>query len=70
MRERAAPFPILVTLAAAAFAGAALAQPPEVMTSFASGPPSGRYAYGSWTPKTLAPPWLDELEARGCLVYR
>lgn len=54
MRERAAPFPILVTLAVAAFAGAALAQPPEVMTSFASGPPSGRYAYGSWTPKTLA----------------
>ena len=28
------------------------AQAPEVVTSFASGAPSGRYAFASWTPKT------------------
>ena len=31
----------------------AQAQAPEVMTSFASAPPDGRYAFASWTPKTL-----------------
>ncbi len=34
------------------FAANALAQ--EVVTSFANGPPSGTYAFASWTPKTLA----------------
>jgi len=29
------------------------AQPPDVVTTFASGPSSGRYAFASWTPKTL-----------------
>jgi dienelactone hydrolase len=32
----------------------AQAQAPEVVTSLASGPPSGRYAFASWTPRTLA----------------
>lgn len=43
-------------LAALAGIGAALiahAQAPEVVTTFASGPLSGRYAFASWTPKTL-----------------
>ena len=44
--------------ALAAFAGVcaafiAHAQAPEVVTTFASGAPSGRYAFASWTPKTL-----------------
>lgn len=44
--------------ALAAFAGfcaafIAHAQAPEVVTTFASGAPSGRYAFASWTPKTL-----------------
>ena len=29
------------------------AQAPEVVTTFAAGPPGGRYAFASWTPKTL-----------------
>jgi dienelactone hydrolase len=33
---------------------AAQAQAPEVMASFASAPPSGKYAFTSWTPKTFA----------------
>ena len=45
-------------LALAAFAGfcaafIAHAQAPEIVTTFASGVPSGRYAFASWTPKTL-----------------
>ncbi|MGB7990591.1 MAG: dienelactone hydrolase family protein [Candidatus Methylophosphatis roskildensis] len=39
------------TVACTTFVTTALAQ--EVVTSFASGPPSGKYAYASWTPKTL-----------------
>jgi dienelactone hydrolase len=44
--------------ALAAFAGfcaalVAQAQAPEVVATLASGPPSGRYAFASWTPKTL-----------------
>jgi dienelactone hydrolase len=31
----------------------ACAQAPEVVTSFAAGVPNGRYAFASWTPKTL-----------------
>jgi len=33
---------------------AAHAQSPEVMSTFASAPPSGKYAFASWTPKTFA----------------
>ena len=44
------------TLACATFVTAAPAQ--EVVTSFASGPPTGSYAFASWTPKTLRE--LDE----------
>ena len=43
-------------LAACAGFGAAFithAQAPEVVTTFASGAPSGRYAFASWTPKVL-----------------
>ncbi len=40
---------LLLTLAALA----AHAQGPEVVTTFAPGPPSGPYAFASWTPKTL-----------------
>jgi len=41
-----------------AFAGFCMAfmvhaQAPEVVTTFASGAPNGRYAFASWTPKTL-----------------
>ena len=32
---------------------AAHAQAPEVVSTFASAPPSGKYAFASWTPKTL-----------------
>jgi dipeptidyl aminopeptidase/acylaminoacyl peptidase len=44
--------------ALAAFAGFSAAfiangQAPEVVTTFASGASSGRYAFASWTPKTL-----------------
>ena len=31
----------------------AQAQAPEVVTSFASAPPNARYAFASWTPRTL-----------------
>jgi len=46
----------LRTLAFIAGFGAAFiaqAQAPEVVTSFAAGVPNGRYAFASWTPKTL-----------------
>ncbi len=32
----------------------ARAQAPDVVTTFAGGPPNGRYAFASWTPKSLA----------------
>lgn len=35
-------------------AGPVLAQAPEVLTTFAGAQPSGKYAFASWTPKTLA----------------
>ena len=42
-------------LAASAFtAVAATAQAQDVVSTFAGGQPSGRYAFASWTPKTLA----------------
>lgn len=53
----AAPRRHLRMLAAAAALGAALAahaQAPEVVASFAGGPPTGRYVFASWTPRTLA----------------
>jgi len=43
----------LAALASVCAACVAHAQAPEVVTSFASGAPSGRYAFASWTPKTL-----------------
>ena len=39
------------TVACAIFVTAAQAQ--EVVTSFASGPPNGKYAFASWTPKII-----------------
>jgi dienelactone hydrolase len=42
-----------VTVAGICAASVAHAQAPEVVTSFASGAPGGRYAFASWTPKTL-----------------
>ncbi|MEP7062775.1 MAG: dienelactone hydrolase family protein [Betaproteobacteria bacterium] len=41
----------ICTAACATFVSAAAAQ--DVVTSFASGPPNGAYAFASWTPKTL-----------------
>jgi dienelactone hydrolase len=43
----------LAVLAGFGAAFVAHAQAPEVVTTFASGAPSGRYAFASWTPKTL-----------------
>ena len=43
----------LAALAGFCVAFIAHAQAPELVTSFANGAPSGRYAFASWTPKTL-----------------
>ena len=43
----------LAAFASICAAFVAHAQVPEVVTTFASGVPSGRYAFASWTPKTL-----------------
>ena len=43
----------LAALAGFCVAFIAHAQAPEVVTTFASGAASGRYAFASWTPKTL-----------------
>ena len=43
----------IAAFAAAVFALPAFAQAPETVTSFASGPGNGRYAFASSTPKTL-----------------
>jgi len=47
-------FLALAALAGVCAALAAHAQAPEVLATFASGPPSGSYAFQSFTPKTLA----------------
>jgi dienelactone hydrolase len=44
----------VLTATALFTAGTVLAQAPEPVTTFAGAPPSGRYAFASWTPKTLA----------------
>lgn len=43
----------LAIVAALAGAGLACAQTPETVATFASGPGNGRYAFSSWTPKTV-----------------
>ena len=47
------PVRVLIAFAGLLAAFIAHAQAPEVVTSFASGAPSGHYAFASWTPKTL-----------------
>jgi dienelactone hydrolase len=47
------PLLALTLVAAVAAASSACAQVPELVTTFANGAPSGRYAFASWTPKTL-----------------
>ncbi len=39
--------------ASALFALAAAAQAPQPVTTFADGPPTGKYAFASWTPRTM-----------------
>jgi dienelactone hydrolase len=43
----------IATVAGVLFCTASYAQSPETVTSFASAPPAGKYAFASWTPKTL-----------------
>ena len=43
----------IATVAGLFFCMASHAQSPETVTSFASAPPAGKYAFASWTPKTL-----------------
>ena len=43
----------VATFAVLCAASAAHAQAPEVVTTFASGAANGRYAFASWTPKTI-----------------
>ena len=45
---------VLAAVAALGAAFVAQAQAPEVVSTFASAPPNGRYAFASFTPKTLA----------------
>ena len=47
------PVRVLIAFAGLLAAFMAHAQAPEVVTTFASGAPSGHYAFASWTPKTL-----------------